>query len=299
MSEVPRPAGHAGGSAAGYLVVTFAWTWSLWWTAAVLPEPRTVLASLLFLAGGLGPLLGAVWVAQRGGPSYRRTLLRRVWDPRGIPARWWVTVVVVAVAPAVIGAGVGWLAGADATRPEYRVGAVAAVLVFALVAGLVEEPGWRGAASDAWQRRARPVWAAVGIGVAWALWHLPLYFVEGTYQHGLGFGSLRFWLTTLVLVPLGVVYLWLVNGTGGRILLAVVAHAGSNAAGELTPRTTLGDVIAFLVVGAAAVTVLAATRGRLAYAGGVPGAARVRRGATGAPDRDRSVGPFDDEAVEP
>jgi uncharacterized protein len=57
------------------------------------------------------------------------------------------------------------------------------VLGFALAAGLVEEPGWRGAASDAWQSKAGPMAAAVGNGLLLGLWHLPLYFVEGSYQH--------------------------------------------------------------------------------------------------------------------
>jgi uncharacterized protein len=139
------------------------------------------------------------------------------------------------------------------------------VVVFALAAGLVEEPGWRGAASDAWQARTRPLWAATAIGVLWALWHLPLYFIEGSYQHGLGFGSLRFWLTNLVLVQLGVLYVWLVNGSGGSILIAILAHAGVNIAGELVPRSTTGDAIAFLVVTTVTLSVIAATRGLLRF----------------------------------
>lgn len=256
---------------AGYLLVTFAWSWSLWWTAAAFPRLPAALSFPLFLTGGLGPLLGAMWVVRRRGRSYRAEVLRRVWDPRGILTRWWFALLGLSVAPALIGAGVAGLAGADATVPDYRVGPIAAVLVFALAAGVAEEPGWRGTASDAWQGSARPLSAALGIGVFWALWHLPLYFVEGTYQHGLGFGSPRFWLTNLVLVQLGVLYLWLANGSGGSILTAILAHAGFNAAGELAPRSTLGDTIAFLVVAAAAEAVLAATRGRLAYSGGDSG----------------------------
>lgn len=256
----------------GYLLVTFAWSWSLWWTAAAFPGLPAELALPLFLTGGLGPLIGAVWVVRRRGRGYRRELVRRVGDPRRIPARWWLTLVGLAVGPAVLGAGFAGMAGADVRIPEYRVGPVVAVLVFALAAGVVEEPGWRGAAADAWQGRARPIWAALGIGGCWALWHLPLYFVEGTYQHGLGFGSLRFWLTNLVLVQLGVLYVWLTNGAGGSILIVVLAHAGFNAAGELVPRSTLGDLVAAGVLAVATAVVLAVTRGELAFAGADPAA---------------------------
>lgn len=250
-----------------YFVLTFAWTWSLWWTAATTRRSVTELpVLLLFMLGGLGPLVGATWMVRRRGAAYRRDFLRRVWDPRGISTRWWLALVAMAAGPAVVGAAMAGAAGAAATVPDYRVGAVGGVIAFALVAGLAEEPGWRGAATDAWQARTRPMWAALGIGVLWALWHLPLYFIEGSYQFGLGFWSVRFWLTSLALVQLGVLYLWLANGSHGSILFPILAHAGFNAAGELVPRSTTGDVITFLVVTAATVAVMAATKGRLGLA---------------------------------
>lgn len=253
---------HGPASVLLYFVVTFAWTWSLWWSAAAFAHlPGT----LLFITGGLGPLLGAAWLVSRGDHAYRREFLRRVWSPRRIPIRSWLALVAVAVGPAVLGAGLAGVAGATATVPDFSVGSVGVVVVFALMAGLVEEPGWRGAASDLWQVGTRPVCAAVGIAAFWALWHLPLYFIEGTYQHGLEFGSVRFWLTNLVLVELGVLFVWLTNSAGGRILVAVLAHAGFNIAAGLVPRSTMGDVIAFFVVSATAVTVITMTRGCLSF----------------------------------
>jgi uncharacterized protein len=255
-----------------FVVIAFAWTWSLWWSAAALTHVEGPLPFLLFMAGGLGPLLGAVWLVSRGDRAYRREFLRRVRDARGVPTGWWLALVAVAVGPALLGSLAAAVAGSPTTVPDHTLGTVSGVIAFALAAGLVEEPGWRGAASDAWQVRTRPAVAAIGIGVLWALWHLPLYFVEGSYQHGLGVGSLRFWLTNLVLVGLGVLYVWLANGAGDSILVAILAHAGFNAAGELVPRSTLGDVVAAVVVVVAAVAVIVVTRGRLSFT-----AARSRR----------------------
>lgn len=254
-------------SALPYFVVTFAWTWSWWWSAAALdPLP----GPLMFAAGGLGPLVGAVWTVGQRDRAYRRDFVRRLWDPRGIGSAWWLALVAVAAGPAVLGAGVARVVGAAATAPSYTFGTVVGVLGFAVAAGLVEEPGWRGAALDVWQARTRPVFAALWIGAFWALWHLPLYFIEGTYQQGLGFGSPRFWLTNLVLVGLAVLYVWLANGAGGSILVAILAHAGFNVAGELVPRSTTGDAVAFAIVALATVVVVAATRGDLSFAGARP-----------------------------
>jgi uncharacterized protein len=247
----------------GYLALTFAWTWTWWIALAVRPDLPAPAPLLLHLAGGLGPVVGTAWVLHGRDRASRQRFLRRVWDPRGIGAHWWVALVAVTALPATLGAAAAGLFGATATPPDLGLAAVAAVVAFALAAGVVEEPGWRGAALEAWPRRERAVWAALGIGVVWTLWHLPLYLVEGSYQHGLGFGSVRFWLTNLALLELAVLYVWLVQGSGGRILLAVLAHAGFNAVGELVPRSVTGDVIALLVLTGATVLVVVGTRGDL------------------------------------
>jgi uncharacterized protein len=262
----PAQTRRAPPAARAYFGIAFAWTWTLWWTAAAtgrsVAEP---VGAMLYMAGGLGPLVGAAWIVLRGDRAYRRDFLRRVWDPRRIAAPWWWALVAVAAGPAVLGAVVAGLAGAAVTFPAYGVGAVGGAIAVALLAGFAEEPGWRGVAADAWQRRTLPAWAAIGIGAIWALWHLPLAFIDGSYFHALGFGSLAFWLTLLALVQLGVLYLWLANGSGGSILIAVLAHAGFNVAASLAPRSATGDVAAFVAITAATVALVVATRGRLRY----------------------------------
>jgi membrane protease YdiL (CAAX protease family) len=265
--HVPAATRRSPRAARAYFGIAFAWTWTLWWTAAAagrsVAEP---LGAMLYMAGGLGPLIGAAWVVLRGNHADRRAFLRRVGDPRRIGARWWWTLAAVAAGPAVLGTTVAGLVDAAAIFPAYGVGAVGGAIAVALLAGFAEEPGWRGVAADAWQERTLPARAATGIGAIWALWHVPLAFIEGTYYHALGFGSLAFWLTLLALVQLGVLYLWLANGSGGSVLIAILAHAGFNVAASLAPRSTIGDVTAFVAITAATLVVVAATRGRLGYA---------------------------------
>ncbi len=249
-----------------YFGIAFAFTWSLWWTAAAtgrsVAEP---VGLLLYMTGGLGPLVGAAWLLIRSDHAYRRAFLARVFDPRGVGGTWWLTLLAVAAGPATLGALVAGLAGETMTVPSYGVGAVGGVIAVALLAGLAEEPGWRGVALDAWQRRMLPAWAATGIGALWALWHLPLAFIDGTYYQALGFASLEFWLTNIALVQTGVLYAWLVIGAGGSILMAILAHAGFNVAASLVPRSTTGDLTAFLAITVATVVVVVVTKGRLRY----------------------------------
>ncbi len=262
--------------ASAYFAIAFVWTWTLWWTAAAsgwsVADP---MGALLYMSGGLGPFAGAAWLVLRADPRYRRAFLRRVWDPRRIATPWWWALAAVTAGPAILGAAVAGLAGAVMTFPAYGAASVGGAVAVALSAGFSEEPGWRGVAADAWQRGTSPAWAAIGIGAIWALWHLPLAFIEGTYYEALGFGSAAFGLTLLALVQLGVLYVWLVNGSGGSVLIAVLAHAGFNVAASLAPRSATGDLTALIAITATTLIVVIATRGRLRYA----------------PDRRSSEGP--------
>jgi uncharacterized protein len=247
-----------------FFVLAFVWSWTWWWSAAAAGLAVTEPSGLLrYLLGVFGPLIGAIWVVHRGGRGYRRQFLRRIWDPRGIAGRWWLALVAVAAGPAALGAMSSSLTGRGAVAGGLTVGAILALAGPALVASLAEEPGWRGAAVDAWQTRTRPVVAATGIGALWSLWHLPLSFVEGSYYHELGAGSMRGWVTHGMLVLFGVLLVWLTNGSGGSILLAVLAHTGFNTAMGLVPGGTARDVVALVGLAAGASAAIILTKGQL------------------------------------
>ncbi len=105
--------------------------------------------------------------------------------------------------------------------------------------------------------------AATGIGVLRSVWHLPLSHIDGTYFLELGTGSVRFWLTHLLLVLLGILLVWLANGSGGSILLAVLAHTGINTTIGVVAGSTVRDAVAFVGLAAAVVAVIVLTHGRL------------------------------------
>jgi membrane protease YdiL (CAAX protease family) len=192
---------------------------------------------------------------------------------------WWLALTAVAGVPAFAGYLAAAVAGhAPIAESSVTFGAVAFNVGFGLAAGAVEEPGWRGVALDRLQIRIAPAVAAILIGILWALWHLPLFFLEGTYQHALGLGSARFWLFNIFLLLLSVLYAWLRNGSRGSILIAILAHAGTNVAGSLIPQDTLSDVFRIVVTLFAVVVVVWLTRGHLNVhgdgAGRGPGADR-------------------------
>jgi uncharacterized protein len=179
--------------AATFVALAIGWTWSFGFLAAVVPGPTGRVLHLLALPG---PLIAWVLVlATRCDARYRRQFVTRVFDPRRVRPRIWLALVLVGAGPAALAWLVAPGAGRSALEPGLTAWSVAAVLGFALAAGAVEEPGWRGLAQDGLAPRIGALSGALVLGVLWSLWHLPLYFIEGTYQHQLGAWTVAFWVS--------------------------------------------------------------------------------------------------------
>ena len=217
------------------MLAVIAWSWG-WWAVAVTSEGHwlafpTVAFTVL---GMLGPLLVTIgFVAAGAWDAPASAFWRDTLDPRRVAARWYGVVLVLIV----LLAGVPVVAAAlrDGAAPWQMIestGAAAFLLVGAL-AGVVEEPAWRGYAQLALQRRTSVLLAALVVGLFWVAWHLPLFLIEGTYQASLGIGSEGFWTFSLALLAGSVVYAWLLGHAGGAAVIAVVYHGAGNVLREL------------------------------------------------------------------
>ena len=88
-----------------------------------------------------------------------------------------------------------------------------------LVAGPIEELGWRGVALPLLQRRVAPLWAGLIIGVIWGLWHLPAFAIGGTAHAAWDFAPYF-----LGVVALSVIATALYNVSRGSLLIAALFH---------------------------------------------------------------------------
>lgn len=94
--------------------------------------------------------------------------------------------------------------------------------------------------------------ASLILGVVWSVWHLPLFFIEGSYQHDMvGFGTLEFWMFMIGIVPLSVVFTWVYNNTARSILAVILLHGWTNFTVqtiELTGRSEVFHIALWFVV---------------------------------------------------
>ena len=245
------------------MLLTFACSWVPWLGLVVTTgDPFAGPGSLvLWMVGGYGPTVAAVVAAAlfdgRDGVGHLLAGLRRWRLGRWylvlvlpLPVALVAVLVVVATGPASIEvAGLGhWV-----LLPAMMLGGV-------LFGGL-EEIGWRGYLLERVQPSLGPIVASVVIGLVWALWHAPLFWLATTSQASLSPG----WFT-LHAVALSLVLTWLYNGSGGSVLLAVLFHGVVNGAydavvGGVAPAA-LGGFLAPATLAFAGIAVAAFLRPR-------------------------------------
>lgn len=129
------------------------------------------------------------------------------------------------------------------------------VIVLLLFGPIPEEIVWRGVAFPRLQDRFGFNPATMILGFMWAIWHLFLFFVEGTYQYRLGLGSTLFWIFMFSIFFTTFIYVFIYNKTNHSILAVILFHFMDNLSGEafritdnaLIISTLLRGIIAFYV----------------------------------------------------
>jgi len=225
-------------SALLFLGLNFLWSWSFWGVAILLGEPIDQSITMILMAlGGLGPLISTLFLLFAvNSSSYRREYVSRLFDPRRIPLKWGVIILLFTPALTLIAfllsAGLLGTPLILNTSSEFlgrSLGGFIWLLVFTFFFGpFPEEAGWRGYALDRLQKDHSALTASLLLGAVWALWHLPLVFIQGTYQSSLGIGSPIFWRYMLSIVAEAVFITWVYNHTQRSALAAVLFHFVTN-----------------------------------------------------------------------
>ena len=101
---------------------------------------------------------------------------------------------------------------------------VVSLFIFMMIGIWGEEIGWRGFALPKLQEKYHPLLASLILGAIWAIWHLPLFFLEGSQQAQQG-------MTFFFLATLGysILYSWIYNGSGESLFMIWLLHSINNA----------------------------------------------------------------------
>lgn len=116
-----------------------------------------------------------------------------------------------------------------------------------------EELGWRGIALPELQKKFSLAFTVLFLGLMWGTWHLPLFFLKGTYQFQLGLFTPLFWIFMLEILFDSVIYGVIYNETKGSLLAAIIFHYLVNIIGEAFVITLRAEIISFILRGLLAI----------------------------------------------
>jgi uncharacterized protein len=212
-----------------YLAVTFVMAWALWWAGWLITQHRLSLPLFpVLVVGSFGPFVGAlVTTLMEGGPRGALHFFVRALSPR---MGWTVFLVsffllpllavVVEVVHARLGHGAPHFTSTLAELP------LSYLFLFVLGGTLAEEYGWS-LLSDKLDNVLPLKSATFVLGVIWALWHLPLFFIvtPGAIQ-----GYTPFHIFLLATVAMRFLFAWAYHRSGHNILSNMLFHTASNMA---------------------------------------------------------------------
>ena len=212
-----------------YLAVAFLMAWTLWLVGWLITQRKISLPLFpVLVVGSFGPFVGAlVATLAEGGPRRALQFFARGFDPR---MGWAVFLVsffllpIFAVVVELVHAGLAHEAP-HFTMSLARV-PINYLFLFVLGGTLAEEYGWT-LLSDKLDGVLPLKAATLVLGVIWAIWHLPLFFIitKGAIQ-----GYTPFHIFLVATVALRFLFAWAYHRGGYNILSNMLFHTASNLA---------------------------------------------------------------------
>ena len=217
-----------------FFIATFLVSWGAWLIAIVLGGSPTSSPTVIpYLLGGFGPLVGAGAVRFQRARRRRPAPLQRVRS-RGWRLIWVLPLLATGGATVLCAALLAPSLGGPALdldpglRLVAQAGGPIGFLVTMLIAGpLPEEPGWRGTAYPRLRARMGRLNTLLVLGMVWAVWHLPLFFIQGTMQADFGLASWGGVLFFLSFLPMTVLTAFGYERAG--VAGSIAVHFGVNA----------------------------------------------------------------------
>jgi membrane protease YdiL (CAAX protease family) len=231
-----------------FFIIAFGLSWLFWIPAAFVEE--NVLESswvILLYLGGLGPpVAGIALTYLNKDKSYQKEYWQRVLNPKRIGGKWYLVILlgypILAFLVALILNGQIQLSETLKDLLEQPLSLITFAIFIFIFGPLPEELGWRGYVLDELQEQMNAVVSSIVLGAMWAIWHLPLFFMKGTYQNEMGFGTFSFWQFCVSAVVFSVLITWVYNNNRRSTLSAALLHFIVNLTGNLIDISVIEEL---------------------------------------------------------
>jgi membrane protease YdiL (CAAX protease family) len=209
-----------------FYTIVFLLTWFLWFTAAFLSHinPDNGIGLALMLSGLLVPSVTALFmVFSSKSSALKYELKEKLFSHLRLKPLTIILSVIIfffiisasIILSTFIGQSLGQFRVVDFS---FSIGGVSTLFTLILTAFL-EELGWRGYTEDSiatyfnWRKES------LISGFLWSVWHLPLFFIIGTYQYNILKENPLYMINFFVsILPLDILFAWVYVKTTGVFL---------------------------------------------------------------------------------
>ena len=187
----------------------------------------------VYVAAVSASIAGLITAALTGGKEGLKRLLSGFIRWRCNPM-WYILAIIIPPMIILITIGISMIFNTQ-FQIQWTAGWAMVITIFSLEfvqSGLGEEIGWRGYATPKLMERRSALVSSLIVGVVWAAWHIPLYFIPGWIQHTLS-QSIGFPLTFMVyssfIIALAIAHSWIYLVSKGNLWLPVLMHSSINS----------------------------------------------------------------------
>jgi len=169
-----------------FLLITFSITWVCWGSIIIANQfdflkYGTLLSMILLIVGGNAPPIATYILLRKWGETDGlKSYLKRHFNFKSSLKNYSLVLVLLILhflIPTL-------LSSTNRQMPLYF-GLM--MIPISLVGGGLEEIGWRGILQPYLEKIMSFTKATVVVAVVWSVWHLPLWFISGTFQSGISF----------------------------------------------------------------------------------------------------------------
>lgn len=237
-----------------FFICAYFFTWIFWIPAIFVPETT---GSVLMLIGLIAPaMVSTIFVLVSGSDELKKDLKDKIisfYKVKWINVFWAVVVFALIVVFSIL---LSLLFGQSLKQFSFTddfsftgVG-IGTAFVTITLASIIEEVGWKGYCEDSIGQYMNWFWESLLFGALWSLWHLPLIFIQGTYQAGLMVNPLYVINFFISGIPLGYIITWVYLVSDRSILACMIFHLFVNFMQEkiaMTPETKCLETIVVII----------------------------------------------------
>jgi membrane protease YdiL (CAAX protease family) len=229
----------------------YAYSWSIWLIGMTYFK-HIIHPYVLVSVGGLGPVIGLiVYLNISTSMKEKQEYIKRLINIHNVRFSVWIVTILLPFVVVVLSNYIDHLISQDVVidlnlfKLDENFLAMGFFYPFFLIffGPIPEELGWRGVAFEELLHHLNYYKAQILVAILWALWHIPLFFIDGSYQNSLGTFTPAFWMFFINIILNSFITGWIYVKSNRSLLMAILFHYSINLSGEMFYMQLQGQVI--------------------------------------------------------